>query len=126
MDVDISEFILEDFGLNQKSKFGRKFSKENLELLRELRVLVRFGGRESFEARPWEMQLENGSLEFIHFYPQETGPLPAEGHSVTQLNEGFFLYLPNDFEKLKQIRVMFVLAPKEQPQDAPTRQNNLK
>ena len=96
-----------------KGKFPIPLSKETIDLLGKIRLNVQFGAKGSFEARAWRHVLSSGALWFKEFYPQDALPLPEENARFSELNEGFNLYLPNDPEKLENIRMLFALAPEE-------------
>lgn len=91
-------------------------AQETVDLLAKISLLVQLEEGGSFEARAWEPVLSSGSLWFKEFYPQDGPPLPVENERFSDINEGFSLYLPDDPEKLKQVRMQFVLV-EEQPQD---------
>ncbi|MBI2028753.1 MAG: hypothetical protein HYT07_04050 [Candidatus Levybacteria bacterium] len=93
-----------------------RFPQEKLSLLGKLRLLLRLPD-ESFEAKPFEPSLTRGDLWFKDFYPTDSGPLSASTDGlqspILQLimqREGFNILLPDDPEKLKQIKMRFVLA----------------
>lgn len=118
--IGTDSFYLHKHGLNTKLKDPLlhlyKFPKEMLDSLRRLRVLV-FFPTQHFEARPEEIQLGWGGISFDDFYPIDLGPLPTAKPEAflgrLKLREGLKLFVPSDFEKLKQIRVKFVLIDKE-------------
>ena len=98
---------------------------EEKTLYEKLRVLVRFPSG-FYEAKSNTFYDDNTgkpvAVAFGQFYPVDAGPLPGvflESDRVLLGRKwsGFWIYLPNDLEKLKQIRMQFVLAP-EEVQDA--------
>ena len=109
---------LNEVGLNKKRGVDKfEFPKDTKDLLRKLRLHV-FFPKLKFEGKISEYDIENGWINFSHFYPADSGPL-AEGKYedigdeewFTQ--ESLFLFLPSDPEKLAQIRARFVLVEEE-------------
>lgn len=96
------------------------FSPEISKQLKKLRVLVRAGDMR-LEAEPSvSIDLEDGRLGFFFFYPVDTGPL---ADSLFPLTSGekppypgpLWVNLPKDPEKLKQIKMQFILAEDRNP-----------
>lgn len=93
-----------------KTKDGNYFGQEMLELLSGLRIQV-FVSKLALEAKPNTSSLQHGEIFFNDYYPRDTGPLPP----VIQCNnQGFYIALPDDPEKLAQIGMKFVLVNKDQ------------
>lgn len=84
----------------------------DLDLLSRLRAYFLFPGSR-VEGKPEESLSKSPRIHINNFYPIETGPLPENKRLWRILDEGFFLFLPSDPEKLAQIRARFVLAPEE-------------
>ncbi len=130
---------LEKAGLAKKQGLGTTINPEFLPLIRRLRVQVffpssppdvapddpNFHSASSYEARPRPLFLNSTmpDINFLDFYPLETGPLPTtdpddENLLKSHLDQGFGLQLPLDLEKLKQIEIKFIILP-EQKTDIP-------
>lgn len=110
------------FHLSFSSKDKLSKDENALKELQRLRVYLFFPSG-SYESQPAGDISEINALEFSHFYPLDTGPLPQlpeeeiivgrirpyKGHIIGLLED-----LPDDMSKLSQIRARFVMAD-EQP-----------
>ena len=104
---------------------GELLKEENpLEELQRLRVHLFFPSG-YYESQPAGNVSEKKYLEFSHFYPADTGPLPQLPEEELILGrirpfKGHLIILPKDFpndiNKLSQVQARFVLAD-EQPQE---------
>lgn len=110
--------IEDGFYLTLSSKGELPKDENVLKELQRLRVHLFFpnwGG--SYESQPAGDVSERRTLEFSHFYPLDTGPLPQLSNKEMVLGslrpyKGHMIGLPKDMNKLSQIEAAFVLDPR--------------
>lgn len=107
--------------LDSPDKAGdlNKFSPQIIQQLKRLRLFVS-AGEMRLESIPLQGDLEFGYLGFYSFYPIDTGSLanPPIPYMIQKPHpETLWVHLPNDPEKLKQIRMQFVLENEKSRED---------
>lgn len=106
-------------GLNirqEKPILRWNFPEEMLATLSRLRVKTSFPTM-SLGAKISEISLNLGDIDFHPFYPLDTGPLPVRKDIFDAgIMEGFSVFLPDDPEKLSQMRTRFILV-EERPEE---------
>ena len=110
IDLSINPLYLQVESANNVGETA-KFPTQIIQLVRRLRLFVK-AGEMQLESKPLHFGLKDGYLRFVHVYPADTGPLATPSRIFTT-GEDFWLNLPDDPEKLKQIRMQFVLAEEE-------------
>lgn len=106
--------LMRDWDREQVPYFVAKNS-DYYNFLKSLRLNLSFPTGVVCESRPEAFGAKNEiiHIEFMNFYPLDTGPLPSLGifeGVMPPVFEGFEVLLPNDLEKLKQIEARVYTA----------------
>jgi len=113
--LNARDYELNKLGLNEKHGAEYLPSLEMLDLFKGLRFILD-APKARLEARPNSHFLKEGDVNFMTFYPVDSGPL-ADTPRYEDREGGLVLSLPSDPEKLAQIWAKFVLA-EEEPREA--------
>jgi hypothetical protein len=127
LEVIIFKSRLTELGLIEGNFPYREIKPQTLSELNRMRLHVFFPQSEAgidredpkfypvsaYEGRPSQLSFQStGDFQIHKFYPLDTGPL-ASTDFPNETNDGLSLYLPDDPEKLKLIKVRFVRVEEE-------------